>query len=131
MWDKLSDALMNMAFAGVGAAAIVVEKAGEVGKVLMEKGEIAVEQGRQLNEELQEKARIATKERQEQRLQDAIAALTANERQELRSKLDALDEQERQAAEIARVEAELAAKTTDNISEFHCDSCHNENNSES
>lgn len=119
MLDKLSDALLNVAFAGVGAAAIAVEKAGEVGKVLVEKGEVAVEQGRQLNDDLQEKARTATKERQEQRISDAIAALSAQERQELRAKLDALDEEERQAAEFAKETAEQSS--ADNITEIHSD----------
>lgn len=130
MWDKLSDALMNVAFAGVGAAAIVVEKAGEVGKVLVEKGEVAVEQGRQLNDELQEKAKAAAKERQEQRINDAVAALTAQERQELRAKLDVLDQAEREAEEAARAAEEAAEKAAEesisqagNITQIHCDSC--------
>ncbi|NCE64355.1 hypothetical protein D1159_07075 [Pseudoflavonifractor sp. 524-17] len=117
MWDKFSDALMNVAFAGVGAAAIAVEKAGEVGKVLVEKGEEAVEQGRQLNDELQEKGRAISKERQEQRFNAAIAALTAEERQALRKKLDDLDEEERQAAEIAR---QQAGEDCGNVTAFHC-----------
>ena len=45
MWDKLTATLTNVVYAGVGAAAIAAEKAGELGKVLVEKGEIAAEQG--------------------------------------------------------------------------------------
>ena len=40
MWQDLEKALRNVAYAGVGVAALAVEKAGEVGKVLVEKGEI-------------------------------------------------------------------------------------------
>ena len=55
MMEQFGKALLNVAFAGVGAVAIAAEKAGEVGKVLIERGEQAVEQGRQCSEELQQK----------------------------------------------------------------------------
>ena len=124
MWDKLTDTLTNVAYAGVGAAAIAAEKAGELGKVLVEKGEIAAEQGRQLGEELQEKGRQAAKERREQLFQEALQAMTAQEREALRLRLDELDELERQAEEAAREAAEAAP--ADNVTEIprpHCDCC--------
>ena len=44
MLDDLSKTLMNVVYAGVGAVSLVAEQAGKAGKVLVERGEAAVEQ---------------------------------------------------------------------------------------
>ena len=49
---ELSKGLMNVAMAGVGAVAIVAEKASEIGKICAAKGAETLEKGRALNEEL-------------------------------------------------------------------------------
>lgn len=51
-FDKIGDGLKKVLLAGIGAAAISGEKTQEVLKKLVEKGELTVEQGKALNEEL-------------------------------------------------------------------------------
>ena len=101
MWQDLEKALRNVAYAGVGVAALAVEKAGEVGKVLVEKGEIAVEQGKEFHEDLQQKLQDAAQKRQEERFQETISSLSAQEREDLRRRLAELDELEKEAEACA------------------------------
>ena len=77
MIEDFGKVLTNIGLAGVGLAAIAVEQAGKAGKVLVEKGAAAVEEGRKYGAELQEKYQ-----------QDAQ-----------RRRLAELDELEREAAE--------------------------------
>ncbi len=49
---SLGDSLKNVLLAGVGAAAVTVEKGREIIDELVKKGELTVEQGKVLNEEL-------------------------------------------------------------------------------
>ena len=86
MWEDFGKALTNVAFAGVGLAALAAEQVVKAGKVLAEKGEIYVEQGKRYGEELQQKLQ-----------EDAQ-----------RRRLAELDELERQAREAA-AQAEEAA----------------------
>lgn len=102
MLEELGNDLLKLAFAGVGAVAIVAEKACDVGKVLVKKGEATVEQGKQINEEFQQKCREATKERKEQRFSNDVEALSTFEREALRRKLSELDELEREAEAAAK-----------------------------
>lgn len=115
MWQDLEKALRNVAYAGVGVAALAVEKAGEVGKVLVEKGEIAVEQGKQFNEELQQKLQDAAQKRHEERFNDTISAMSAQEREDLRRRLAELDELEKEAEACATGEV----PPEDNITHIH------------
>ncbi|WP_027090164.1 phasin family protein [Thomasclavelia saccharogumia] len=50
--NNFSDDLKKVFLAGIGAAALTIEKSKEVVDELVEKGEITVEQGKALNEEL-------------------------------------------------------------------------------
>ncbi len=54
--DKIGDGLKKVILAGIGAAAITGEKTSEVLGRLVEKGELTVEQGKALNEELKHAA---------------------------------------------------------------------------
>lgn len=49
---NLSDDLKKFLLAGIGAAAITIEKSKEVVDELVKKGELTIEQGKALNEEL-------------------------------------------------------------------------------
>ncbi len=105
MWDDLGKTLMNVAYAGVGAVALAAEQAGKLGKVLVERGESAMEQAGRYGEELQQKMKEDAQRRREEELDARISALDAQQREELRRRLAELDELERQAAEIAAREA--------------------------
>lgn len=50
--NTLSEELKKLLLAGVGAVAVTVEKSSEVVDSLVKKGELTVEQGKVLNEEL-------------------------------------------------------------------------------
>lgn len=50
--DQITSGLRKLILAGIGAAAIAKEKGGEVLDALSKRGEVTVEQGRVLNEEL-------------------------------------------------------------------------------
>ena len=123
MWEDFGKVLRNVAYAGVGVAALAVEKAGEVGKVLVEKGEIAVEQGKEFHGELQQKLQDAAQKRQEERFNETVSSLSAQEREELRRRLAELDELEREAEACAQGEVpeEPQEPPADNITQIHTD----------
>mgnify|MGYP002224294213 FL=1 len=56
MAKSIEDGFKDIFLAGVGALAITGEKAKEVVDTLIEKGSITVEQGKDINQELQHKA---------------------------------------------------------------------------
>ena len=53
---EFTDGFKKLMLAGVGAAAFTAEKASDVVDTLVKKGELTVEQGKALNEELKRKA---------------------------------------------------------------------------
>ena len=53
----LSDELKKVLLAGIGAVAMTVEKSHELVEELVKKGELTVEQGKVINEELKHKLR--------------------------------------------------------------------------
>lgn len=54
---NLGEGLRKLVLAGVGAVAVTIEKSTEIIDDLVAKGEITVEQGKALNEELKRKAK--------------------------------------------------------------------------
>lgn len=117
MWEDLGKTLTDVALAGVGLVALGAEQAGKVGKILVEKGEVAVAQGRKRGEEIQQKMQEDAQRRREEQFNERIDALDAAQREELRRRLAELDELERQAAEAA-AEAEKADEAAP-IAEIH------------
>ena len=66
MIEDFGKVLTNIGLAGVGLAAIAVEQAGKAGKILVEKGAVAVEEGRKYGAELQEKYQQDAQRRREE-----------------------------------------------------------------
>lgn len=94
--DKLTDDLKKILLAGVGAVALTAEKSAEVIEKLVEKGQITVEQGKTLNEELRQNAKEKVKSALD--LDDSVdgiarrmESMSPEERATLREKLDALE----------------------------------------
>ena len=111
MMEDLGKSLLNVAMAGIGAVAILAEKAAEVGKACAEKGAETLERGRALNEELKRKGEQVAQERRERYANEALGRLTAEEREALRQKLAELDAKEAAAkAEAAQSSAGEAEK---------------------
>ena len=119
MWEDFGKALTNVAFAGVGLAALAAEQVVKAGKVLAEKGEIYVEQGKRYGEELQQKLQEDAQRRREEQLEQRISAMDAQEREALRRRLAELDELERQAREAAAQEEAAPGEGGAEITEIH------------
>lgn len=96
-FDSLSDTARKIFLAGVGAVATGAEKSQELVQDLIEKGELSVEQGKAVNEELKHKYEAATS--------DAADAI-------LRAKLKRMSPEEREAwiANAQKISADLEAE---------------------
>lgn len=92
MIDKLSEDMKKIVLLGVGAAALTAEKSKELIEELVKKGELSIEQGKVLNEELkhhiQTKVSDAKDEVSRTRmnlLQDQINRLSPEELEQLKA----------------------------------------------
>ncbi len=80
--SSLSDGFKDVFFAGVGAMALTGEKAKGLIDALIDKGEITVEQGKELNSELTQKASETTRKIRYEALEKAMGAMTPEQREE-------------------------------------------------
>jgi polyhydroxyalkanoate synthesis regulator phasin len=62
MSNSISDDFKEVLLAGIGAMAVTAEKTQQIVEKLIKKGELTVEQGKVLNEELRHKAKEKVKE---------------------------------------------------------------------
>lgn len=106
--SNIGEGFKNIILAGIGAMAYTGEKGKEIVDQLVEKGEITLDQGRELNEELRRKADDATKGVREGALEAAMKAMTPEERDAFVAK----------AAEFAKMQNEEAAKAAAEAEEF-------------
>lgn len=86
----IRDGFKDIFLAGVGALAYGGEKANELVSNLIEKGEITVEQGKQLNTELQHKANDTFKQVRDEALAAQLKAMTPEQRADFVSKVSEL-----------------------------------------
>lgn len=106
--DKFSDNLKKIFLAGIGAVAVTAEKSKDLLEEMVEKGELTVEQGKVLNEELKHNVKKTVKEKA-----NALKPASAEELSDLLDKMTpeqiaALKEQilkKEEAAETAADEA--------------------------
>ena len=94
----LSDGFKDIFLAGVGAMAITGEKTKELVDQLISKGELTVDQGRQINTELKHKAEQAVATVRYDALEARMAAMTPEERAEFAA-------QEKAGAEVGDASA--------------------------
>lgn len=80
--NGLGDLVHNAFLAGVGAAALVGEKAGQVVDDLVKKGELTVQQGKVINEELSQKANDAVSETMKSTMKSHLKNMTPEQRQQ-------------------------------------------------
>lgn len=83
----VKDGIKNIFFAGIGAAAIVVEKTGEIADTLVNKGAEAVEKGKAINQEL--KHRAAEYHAEKKDISSFVRNLSPEEREQLKKELNA------------------------------------------
>ncbi len=91
MLYELGNDLKKILLAGIGAAAVTAEKSQEVIRELVRKGELTMEQGKALNEELKHKAQAAADERRRNGLLEEVEKLSPEDRAELKRKLEAME----------------------------------------
>lgn len=84
MINTLTDGVKKVILAGVGAMATTAEKSQEIVKDLIEKGELTVEQGKALNEELKRSIKAKTPE---EKATSILEGLTDEEKEALKSQL--------------------------------------------
>lgn len=86
----IRDGFKDIFLAGVGALAYGGERANDLVNSLIEKGEITVEQGKQLNTELQHKANDAFSQVRDDALAAQLKAMTPEQRAEFVAKVNEL-----------------------------------------
>ena len=98
---NLGDGFKNIFLAGIGAMAITGEKTKELVDQLVAKGELTVDQGKEINSELRHKAESAVGTARDGALEAYMATMTPEQRAEFAAK----------AAELAeKANAEAAGK---------------------
>lgn len=102
MSNIFGDELKKIVLAGIGAVAASAEKSKEVVDELIKKGEVTVEQGKILNEELKRKINEKTKESKEDNKEeksdkvsevlDELSKMSAEELEKIKAKLQENEE---------------------------------------
>ena len=87
--DKIGDGLKKFLLVGIGAAATTVEKSQQIVDELVKKGEITVEQGKELNKELQHNVKKTVEARKTDALtvEEKLAKMSADELELLKKKI--------------------------------------------
>ena len=124
---EFGEGLRKVLLAGVGALATGVEKAPAIIDELVKKGELTIEQGKSLNEELTQKAAKAASDTQDAILRARLECMTADERaayaEKIRDFSQEIDEKEAaqtveaEVEEVAEEAAEAEAETTEGDAE--------------
>ena len=114
--EKFGDDIKKLLLAGIGAVAVTAEKSKEILEEMVEKGELTVEQGKVLNEELKhnikktvkEKVNVSMKPTSPEDLSDLLDKMTPEQ-------LAALKEQilKKEAQETGAEEKEDSRENTD------------------
>lgn len=99
---SFSEDLKKIFLAGIGAVAVTAEKSGELVDELVKKGELTLEQGKVLNEELKRKIKEKTPVNisvnspasaavDVQSLKDAVGKMTRQDLEEIKAKISAIE----------------------------------------
>lgn len=80
MPTPISNGLKDIFLAGIGAMAITGEKASEMVDKLIARGELTVDQGKEINQELQHKAEATFEKVRADVLEQAMSSMTPEER---------------------------------------------------
>ena len=111
--DKLSDNLKKIFLAGIGAVAVTAEKSKDLLDEMVEKGELTVEQGKVLNEELKHNVKKTVKEK--------VNALKPASAEELSDLLDKMTPEQIAALKEQILKKEEASETAHNYEQYRTD----------
>lgn len=103
----LTESVRKVFLAGVGAVALGAEKSQEIINDLVSKGELTVEQGKELNAELTRKVRDGAEDTQDAMLRMKLKGMTPEERAAWLSRAEKL------AAEIDAETVEVEVETAE------------------
>lgn len=104
--EKISDSMKKILLAGIGAAATTAEKSKEILDDLVKKGELTVEQGKVLNEELKHNVKQTFKKDEAQDPADVLKGMTPEQIAALKDAIAKMETEEAPAE--AEAEAEEA-----------------------
>lgn len=113
--DGLGENLKKVLLAGVGAVAVTAEKSKDLLDEMVKKGELTVEQGKVLNEELKhnirktvkEKVNVSIKPSSPEELQELVGKMTPEQLAELKEAIQKMEEKpEEETAEEDKGETE-------------------------
>lgn len=90
MIDKLSEDMKKLVLLGIGAAALTAEKSKELIDELVKKGELSIEQGKVLNEELKHRVRETIADAKEMTARQRMEKLQEQVKQLSKEELEAL-----------------------------------------
>lgn len=99
---KLGDGMKKILLAGIGAAAASAEKSQEILDELVKKGELTVEQGKALNQELKHTVKeagkkaenaAAEKEPEKKDIRSFVESLSPEELEELKKQIENADKE--------------------------------------
>ena len=108
--DKFGDSVKKLLLAGIGAAATTAEKSKEILDDLVEKGELTVEQGKVLNEEIKHNIKKTVKEKV-----NAVKPATAEELSDL---LDTMTPEQLAALKEEILKKETAANEQEDLEDL-------------
>lgn len=100
--EGFGENVKKLLLAGVGAAAVTAEKSKELLDELVEKGELTVEQGKALNEELKhnikktvkENVNVSVKASSPEELDELLGSMTPEQIRALKDRLSSMEEKE-------------------------------------
>lgn len=118
--DQITSGLRKLILAGIGAAAIAKEKGGEVLEALSKRGEVTVEQGKVLNEELKRNLKENVRENVEtvkesvkESLKDNVHVHVIYPENDLMNAVDGMNEEQLAALKERIAARERAGKTAE------------------
>ena len=97
--ENLGDGIKKILLAGVGTIAVTSEKSKEILDELVKKGELTVEQGKALNQELKhktvkDKVNVSVKPSSPEELGELLEKMTPEQLDQLKAQLRKMEEQE-------------------------------------
>ena len=113
LYDDIAEGVKKVFLAGVGAVAIGAEKSQELIDDLIKKGELTVEQGKSLNEELTRKVKETTSNASDEVLKAKFRGMTPEERAEWIAKAQKISDDianEPVEAEVEEAEYEVVSE---------------------
>ena len=118
--ENFGDGIKKLLLAGIGAVAVTSEKSKEVLDEMVKKGELTVEQGKALNEELKhnikktmkEKVNVSVKASSPEELDELLDKMTPEQIQALKARIQAMES----AADVSEKEPEGTAAPEDESS---------------